>query len=142
LEPLGHPLVKLLLGKSAPRLDVREAMVDLLAHIDVVLDVFQGGVFRKKFQDAQDLFFSGVHRGILAEAAAVHFTPASRPPPCRSPSLVWPFTCLFEDLPIELLAEKEAGPVAERIEKRADLLDRAKFLGFEEYAQNAQRTKT
>ncbi len=61
-EPLGHPLVKLLLEEGAPGLDGLQAVVDLLAHVDVVLDVFEGGVFWEKVQEAQDFFFGGVHR--------------------------------------------------------------------------------
>ena len=59
----------------------------------------------------------------------------------HSPSFDGSFTCLFEYLPVEVLAEKETGPVAERIEKGADFLDLSKPLGFEEYAQNSQRAK-
>ena len=60
----------------------------------------------------------------------------------KDASLDWPFPCLFEYLPIEFLADKEAGPVAECIEQGTDLLDLAKSLGFEEYTQNSHRAKT
>jgi hypothetical protein len=56
-------------------------------------------------------------------------------------SFDWLFTGQFKYLPIEMLTQKETGPVAELVEKGADLLDLAKPLGFEENAQNSQRAK-
>src|SRR6185312_4435570 len=45
-------------------------MVNLLAHVDVVLKVFEGGVFGEKLQEADDFFFCGVHGGDCTPRAA------------------------------------------------------------------------
>jgi len=37
-----------LLSSQCRRLDILQAVVDLLAHVDVVLNVFEGGVLGKK----------------------------------------------------------------------------------------------
>jgi hypothetical protein len=62
-EPLRQLLVKLLLGEGASRLNILKTLVDLLAHVDVVLNIVEGGVLGEKVEEAHDFFFGGVHRG-------------------------------------------------------------------------------
>lgn len=45
-------------------------MFNLLTYIDMVLNIFERGVFRQILQDTHDFFFGSVHEEILSQRAS------------------------------------------------------------------------
>ena len=62
LEPSGEPLLNLFLRYHSTRANVREALRDLLLHVDVVLDVLERRVIRKRFKELFHFLFRCLHR--------------------------------------------------------------------------------
>ena len=61
VEPSSEPLLDLFLGHHSTGVNVGEALRDLLLHIDVVLDVFEGRVIRKLLEEFLYFLFRSLH---------------------------------------------------------------------------------
>jgi len=66
-EPLGHPLLDLFLGERPVCLDILEPTLNLLAPVDVVLDILERGIVRQLVKQFSDFVLVGAHNVLLAE---------------------------------------------------------------------------
>src|SRR5207248_3064742 len=75
--PLRHPPLRLFLIYHPPRFNVCQAGGDLLAHIDVILNILERGVVGNRLQQLSDFFFGRIHH--------LHYTIPLRPRCCSPP---------------------------------------------------------
>jgi hypothetical protein len=76
-KPLGHPSFGLFLIDDAPGFDVAQPVLDLLADVDVVLDVLQRGILGQVVKDLADSLFRALH-GPTHSKRIARFPPRNR----------------------------------------------------------------
>lgn len=65
LSPFRESVNDLIVGNHPPSLNIGKPSIDLLANVDVVLDVLQRRVLGKNVEKFPHLIFRGIHPGIV-----------------------------------------------------------------------------
>src|SRR5438552_3955934 len=77
VEPFRHPALRLFLALDAPLFDVFQSAFDLLAHVNVILDILVRHVVRKALQHLPNFFLRCTH--VPLQPPAGFLTPGCQP---------------------------------------------------------------